>query len=336
MMVAYHTGAEGPFVFLRAIARLELYKFIPLLDKKRSLSVSRRARSGVVAKSSVSPWTGSGRFLIMSTSQLQEHTKTRLRQVLTGVCFQENYRPDWLKNPDTGYNLELDFWLPDFDTGIEVQGKQHNEFIPFFHGDEAGFEAQLQRDALKRRLCSERGVCVVNVYSPDDVEVLFHELCKSDPDLWRAIYKRNAGVASLAYTAARIAREAEKEKPNPDTIEGLTHKLIRTATKYNVPLLSIRPDFTLTKIQMAFYGRPIVKLNRYADGETVIRAQNAAALKWAPGAWAHLRWFNKDREIEDQYYDAKFDLATGQPTTDIHGDWRIVIDELPERLLRAA
>lgn len=65
---------------------------------------------------------------------------------------QINYRPDWLKNPDTGYNLELDFYIESSSIGYEVQGPHH-------YTD----KAQQKRDVTKRRLCKERGVKLVAV-----------------------------------------------------------------------------------------------------------------------------------------------------------------------------
>jgi len=35
---------------------------------------------------------------------------------------QINYRPDWLKNPKTGRNLEIDIWIPSLKVGIEYDG----------------------------------------------------------------------------------------------------------------------------------------------------------------------------------------------------------------------
>lgn len=87
----------------------------------------------------------------MATSKMQEETRSRLLAILTGFNFRENYRPDWLCNPETGRNLELDFFMPDLNVGIEVQGKQHYEFTPIFHSTEADFQAQLRRDQWKRQ-----------------------------------------------------------------------------------------------------------------------------------------------------------------------------------------
>ena len=36
-----------------------------------------------------------------------------------------NYRPEWLKNPLTGYNLELDIYYPNLKLAIEINGLHH-------------------------------------------------------------------------------------------------------------------------------------------------------------------------------------------------------------------
>ena len=36
-----------------------------------------------------------------------------------------NYRPDWLKNPLTGKNLELDIYYPELKLAVEFNGMQH-------------------------------------------------------------------------------------------------------------------------------------------------------------------------------------------------------------------
>jgi len=273
----------------------------------------------------------------MSTSKLQEQTKERLRQLFSDLMFEENYRPDWLRNPETGYNLELDFWIPDLSAGIEVQGIQHQQYTPFFHRTEANFQAQLERDALKRQLCEQRGVCVYDVYEPGDIEMFLDATARSNPALSYELFKKNCALTSLSYWAAEIARESRKKKPNQDKLQAYTGKVIHIAEKYNVPLLSVRADFELKKIQMAFFGRPVVRIALYAEDGDVIQTRHAAAMQWEPGKTAHLRWFNKQHHIDESYYDVEFDLTTGLPITDVYGDWRIKhLEEIPKRLLEAA
>lgn len=39
-----------------------------------------------------------------------------------GVKYERTYRPDWLKNEDTGRNFEIDLYLPEYNIGIEYDG----------------------------------------------------------------------------------------------------------------------------------------------------------------------------------------------------------------------
>jgi hypothetical protein len=71
-----------------------------------------------------------------------------LRLVLKpSVVVFRNYRPDFLRNPATGFNLELDFYIPCIQVAFEIQGQHHY--------DSAG---QIQRDTLKRELVSRHKV----------------------------------------------------------------------------------------------------------------------------------------------------------------------------------
>ena len=58
-----------------------------------------------------------------------------------GVEIVRNYRPDWLKNPKSKRNLELDFYLPHMPLAIEIQGQHHY--------DDA---EQICRDKIKRQI----------------------------------------------------------------------------------------------------------------------------------------------------------------------------------------
>jgi len=60
----------------------------------------------------------------------------------------------WLKNK---ISLSLDFYLPDYNIGIECQGRQHYESVKDFGGDEA-FEKTAKRDEKKLSLCKEHGI----------------------------------------------------------------------------------------------------------------------------------------------------------------------------------
>lgn len=63
-----------------------------------------------------------------------------------------NYRPDWLKNPKTSRNLELDFYIPKMKVGIEIQGEHHYED-----------EYQKWKDEVKREACKKEEVILIEL-----------------------------------------------------------------------------------------------------------------------------------------------------------------------------
>lgn len=78
-------------------------------------------------------------------------------------------RPDFLKNPVTKKNLELDGFCPDIYTPIgkgiafEYDGVQHAKFSPHFHKEEQDFIYQTKKDSFKDRRCKERGILLIRI-----------------------------------------------------------------------------------------------------------------------------------------------------------------------------
>lgn len=74
-------------------------------------------------------------------------------------------RPDFLKNPVTGnrFNLEIDCYCPELKLGVEYQGAQHYKYIPYFHKNKEAFRNQCYRDDMKKRMCRDHGVRLIEV-----------------------------------------------------------------------------------------------------------------------------------------------------------------------------
>jgi len=80
-------------------------------------------------------------------------------------------RPSFLNNPVTGgsFNLELDCYDSDLKIAVEYQGKQHYVYTPFFHKNKEHFLNQKYRDDMKRRMCKENNIKLIEV--PYDVKI---------------------------------------------------------------------------------------------------------------------------------------------------------------------
>lgn len=86
-----------------------------------------------------------------------------LKRMLPGNQFVK-VRPDFLKYPKTNRNLELDFYCEELKVAVEYNGRQHYEYIPFFHkNDINNFDRQKRRDIFKRLACEKHGITLINV-----------------------------------------------------------------------------------------------------------------------------------------------------------------------------
>jgi hypothetical protein len=96
----------------------------------------------------------------------EERTRMAL-QLLLGAPFP-SVRPDFLRRESTGQCLELDGYCADLDLAFEYQGHQHHRYTPWFHANEAAFEASQTRDAEKAAKCAERGIDLLIVPHDQD------------------------------------------------------------------------------------------------------------------------------------------------------------------------
>jgi hypothetical protein len=63
--------------------------------------------------------------------------------------------------PYKGHKLFFDFYIKELGVYIEVQGRQHTEFVKHFHGDKEAFISQKYRDNLKIQYVEEHDQCLV-------------------------------------------------------------------------------------------------------------------------------------------------------------------------------
>ena len=68
-----------------------------------------------------------------------------------------------------GQKLFFDFYIKEFQILIEVQGEQHFEYTPHFHGDREGFLSSRRRDNLKIEYCELERLALVEVAFNEEI-----------------------------------------------------------------------------------------------------------------------------------------------------------------------
>jgi hypothetical protein len=71
--------------------------------------------------------------------------------------------------PVPGEGFYLDFFLPKKMVAFEIQGAQHDKFIPFFHKTKRKFVEAQARDSRKLEFCRINDITLYTVRSPQEV-----------------------------------------------------------------------------------------------------------------------------------------------------------------------
>ena len=87
-----------------------------------------------------------------------------LKEWFKGLDIKQHDR-ETILNDETGFYLELDFYIPDIDLAIELNGVTHYKPI---YGKEK-FERQQKNDEIKRSKCKEQGITLVEIPLKDGV-----------------------------------------------------------------------------------------------------------------------------------------------------------------------
>ena len=114
------------------------------------------------AKNYLIDWDGSSR------SKIQYNAKQFLKKYWSNHIVFEEF-------PVAGTKLSLDFYNANKKIAVEVQGKQHTKYVPFFHGkNKINYLNQLKRDQDKLKFCEINDIQLVEIYDGDELnEKLF-------------------------------------------------------------------------------------------------------------------------------------------------------------------
>jgi hypothetical protein len=97
-----------------------------------------------------------------NASSLHKRARTVLKELFKfDIIFEEVLLlgSKTAKNKD----LYLDFLIPTQMLGIEVQGEQHTQYIPLFHGSKADFIRAKARDVIKREYCIMNSIDLIEL-----------------------------------------------------------------------------------------------------------------------------------------------------------------------------
>ena len=117
--------------------------------------------------------TNASTFFEEKTGKKTSSGELECRRVLRKI-FNKPFntsRPNFLRNPVTSsntsngdsFNLELDCFEPSLKLACEFQGQQHYKYIPYFHKSKEAFRNQQYRDELKRRMCRDNRINLIEV-----------------------------------------------------------------------------------------------------------------------------------------------------------------------------
>ena len=97
-----------------------------------------------------------------SRSNIQFNTKSFLKTYWDNHVVFEEF-------PVAGTRLRFDFYNANKRVAVEVHGRQHAKFVPFFHKRRSGFVSQLRRDQQKVDFCELNGIRFVEIWDEKEI-----------------------------------------------------------------------------------------------------------------------------------------------------------------------
>ena len=72
--------------------------------------------------------------------------------------------------PIVGTRMSLDFYNANKKIAVEVQGRQHTNYVPHFHGHhKINYINQLKRDQDKNKFCEINDITLIEIYDKDEL-----------------------------------------------------------------------------------------------------------------------------------------------------------------------
>ena len=96
-------------------------------------------------------------------SETKGEKKVRIFLEENGIEYIEQYRINLPFSSLGKNNIKVDFYLPNLNTIIEFNGKQHYVEIPYFHRSKTAFASQQYRDKRLKEYCKNNGIKLIEI-----------------------------------------------------------------------------------------------------------------------------------------------------------------------------
>ena len=144
----------------------------------------------------------------LTEKEVLEALQTKYKNVIY------QYKPSFLHGKTSAQSI--DFFLPDYNIGIEYHGRQHFIPIPKFGGND-GFEKTKERDYRKHRRCQENGLTIYYLtFEKCDTSNYFETVYKNLDDLYNGIEKNQTILPLTKNDINEMVCEIIKEIINKD------------------------------------------------------------------------------------------------------------------------
>jgi hypothetical protein len=101
-----------------------------------------------------------------NASKIHQEAIKIVKELIPGaLVYEECCLPLGIKK-----TLYLDILIPDFNLAIEVDGKQHDEYISYFHKEKQSFANQKKNDVLKESWCEANNIILLRFKEKDGSE----------------------------------------------------------------------------------------------------------------------------------------------------------------------
>lgn len=104
-----------------------------------------------------------------SKSKIQFAVKSKLKNIWSSHVVFEEF-------PVAGSKMSFDFYNANKRIAIEVQGRQHVKYVPYFHGkNKINFISQMRRDHQKREYCELNDIKLIEVFEEKEIDDLINK-----------------------------------------------------------------------------------------------------------------------------------------------------------------